>query len=86
MWKHSPLFRSPDQLAALKEFLIADPMKEHVLAGFATGFVSHFEYAPPEPWGHVPNYPLVSSPQGMTKFRAAMDKQILAGNMIGGSG
>ena len=86
MWKYSHLFRSPEQLAALKEFLIEDPMKEHVLAGFATGFVSHFEYPLPKPWGHVPNYPLVSSPQGIEKFRAAMNKQILAGNMIGGRG
>ena len=69
-----------------KEVLIDDPMKEHVLAGFATGFVSHFEYPLPKPWGHVQNYPLVSTPQGRMKLRATMAKQVLAGNMIGGEG
>ena len=61
-------------------------MKEHVLAGFATGFVSHFEYAPPKPWGHVDNYPLVKSPEGGEKLKSTMDKQVKAGKMIGGEG
>ena len=86
MWKYSPLFRSPIQLAALEKFLIDDPMKEHVMAGFATGFVSHFEYATPIPWGHVKNYPLVTTPQGEAKLRAVMGEQIRAGKMIGGKG
>ena len=49
LWKYSPLFRSPKQIEALKRFLVEDPMKEHVLEEFATGFISHFEYTPPEP-------------------------------------
>ena len=61
-------------------------MKEHVMAGFATGFVSHFEYPPPNPWGHVQNYPCVSTMQGEAKLRAAMGEQIKAGKMIGGKG
>ena len=61
-------------------------MKEHVLVGFATGFVSHFEYEPPEPWGHVKNYPLVTTPQGETKLRTVMSEQVIAGKMIGGKG
>ena len=63
-----------------------DPIKEHVLEEFATGFVSHFEYDPPVPWGSVSNYPLVTSMVGRKKLTAAMAKQILAGKMIGGVG
>ena len=70
----------------LEEFLIEDPMKEHVLAGFTSGFVCHFEYPLPEPWGHVQNYNLLKTPQGIAKFRDAMSKQVLSGNMIGGQG
>ena len=66
--------------------MIDDPMKEHVMAGFATGFVSHFEYALPKPWGHVKNYPLVTTPQGEAKLRAVMGEQVTAGKMIGGKG
>ena len=80
------MFRSPVQLAALRDFLIDDPMKEHVMAGLATGFVSHFEYQPPKPWGHVKSHSRVSTAQGEAKLRAAMSKQILAGKMIGGIG
>ena len=61
-------------------------MKEHVLAAFATGFVSHFEYPAPEPWGYVQNYPLLTAPQGKQRLRAAMKEQVLAGKMIGGRG
>ena len=71
---------------ALRDFLIDDPMKEHVMAGFATGFVSHFEYPPPEPWGHVKNHSRVSTADGEAKLRAAMNKQVLSGKMIGGKG
>ena len=83
---YSPLFRSPTQLTALNDYLINDPFKEHVMANFATGFVSHFEYPLPKPWGHVHNYPLVGSPQGKDKLRAALNKQIITGKMIGGKG
>ena len=53
---------------------------------FAKGFVSHFEYAPPVPWGDVQNYmPLVAA-VGRAKLREAMKIQILLGKMIGGPG
>ena len=61
-------------------------MKAHVLAEMATGFVSHFEYTPPKPWGTVSNYPALTSPEGKATFRAAMKKQIIEGRMIGGEG
>ena len=73
-------------MTTLRGFLVDDPMKDHVLEAFATGFVSHFEYPTPEPWGHVENYPLMTTAQGERKLRAAMEKQILLGNMIGGMG
>ena len=66
--------------------MIEDPIKEHVLEEFATGFVSHFEYKPPKPWGSVRNYPPVKSPEGVDRLREAMTKQVLAGKMIGGEG
>ena len=53
---------------------------------FATGFVSHFEYPPPRPWGYVDNYPVLQTPEGKEKFTAAMKKQVEAGKMIGGPG
>ena len=71
---------------ALKEYLVDDVLKEHILGCFETGFVSHFEYPPPEPWGTVPNYPPLTSPEGKTKFKLAMKKQVLEGRMIGGEG
>ena len=80
------MFRSPSQLDALRAFLVDDPIKSHVLAEFATGFVSHFEYSPPKPWGSVRNYPPVTSPEGKARLTAAMGKQIDAGKMIGGKG
>ena len=86
LWKWSPLFRSPAQLTALQQFFIADPIKNHVLEEFATGFVSHFEYPVPEPWGSVSNYPPLKTPQGATRFRQAMEEQVRAGKMIGGKG
>ena len=49
LYKWSPLFRSPQQLEALRNFFIDDPIKEHVISEFATGFVSHFEYHTPTP-------------------------------------
>ena len=36
-------------IGELRAFLIDDPMKEHVLSEFASGFVSHFEYKLPRP-------------------------------------
>ena len=57
-----------------------------MLEEMATGFVSHFEYPPPEPWGTVINYPALRSPEGILKFRDAMRKQVLEGRMIGGEG
>ena len=78
------LISIPKQLAALNDFLIDHPLNEHVMANFATGFVSHFEYLLPIPWGHV--YPLVCSPQGKTKLRVALTKHIATGKMIGGKG
>ena len=63
-----------------------DPIKSHVIAEFATGFVSHFEYPPPKPWGSVHNYSPVTSPEGKAKLTAAMGEQICAGKMIGGIG
>ena len=86
LWKWSPLFRSPQEIEALRIFLVNDPIKEHVLAEFATGFVSHFEYPVPEPWGSVQNYPPVRTPEGAQRFREAMAKQVVAGKMIGGKG
>ena len=53
---------------------------------FATGFISHFEYNPPEPWGHVDNYKPVTGPKGRAALRKAMRKEVLAGRMIGGPG
>ena len=55
LWKWSPLYRSPKELAALRAYFVEDPIKEHVLQEFATGFVSHFEYPAPQPWGSVDN-------------------------------
>ena len=82
----TPLYRSPKQLQALYEFFVEDKVKSHVLAEMATGFVSHFEYPPPEPWGTVTNYPKLTSPDGKQIFRQAMKKQVLEGKMIGGEG
>ena len=80
------MFRSPSQSAALKEFLVEDPIKEHIMAEFATGFVSHFEYDSPKPWGSVRNYPLVTNPVGKKKLSDVLGKQVVAGKMIGGRG
>ena len=86
MWKWTPLYRSPAQLQALENFFVKDDLKAHILAGMATGFVSHFEYPPPEPWGTVNNYPLLTTAEGRLKFRQAMKAQVLQGRMIGGEG
>ena len=61
-------------------------MKTHVLAGFATGFVAHFEYPLPKPQGSVENYPKLISPLGRKNFSFAMKEQILQGKMICGPG
>ena len=73
-------------MRALKRFFVEDPLKEHIMQEFATGFVSHFEYPPPRPWGYVDNYPVLQTPEGKEKFTAAMKKQVEAGKMIGGPG
>ena len=70
----------------LEEFFVEDDLKSHILAEMATGFVSHFEYPTPIPWGTVSNYPILSTPEGKATFRRAMRKQVLEGKMIGGEG
>ena len=67
-------------------FLIKDDLTDHVLECFATGFVSHFEYALPPAWGHVHNYAPLTSVEVMKVLRCAMRKQVLLGKMIGGPG
>ena len=84
--KYSSLWRTPRQLERLRRFLIQNPMKQHVLECFATGFVSHFEYKPPRPWGSVHNYHPITDTIGTEKFRCAMEKEIRGGRMIGGPG
>ena len=86
LWKLSPLFRSPSELANIQNFLTNDPMKEHVLACFATGFVSHFRYKLPQPQGSKSNYGPLKTKAGQVKFTAAMRKEVLAGHMLGGPG
>ena len=86
LWRLSPLFRSPLQIAKLNEFLVPDALKSHVLECFATGFISHFEYPPPAPWGHVENYALVKDPEGVKALRKRMKKEVLGGRIIGGPG
>ena len=53
---------------------------------FADGFISHFEYDPPEPWGHVDNYKPLAGAEGEAALRKAMRKEVMAGRMIGGPG
>ena len=74
------------ELARLESYFVEDEMKDHVLKCMATGFISHFEYNPPDPWGHVENYQPVLSSEGQAKLRKAMEKEIRAGRMIGGPG
>ena len=47
LWKFTPFFRSPQELQALRKFLIEHPIKEHNLALLATALISHFAYDPP---------------------------------------
>ena len=61
-------------------------MKDHVMKCLATGFISHFEYEPPVPWGHADNRQLLRGPQGKAVLRDAMRKEVVAGRMIGGLG
>ena len=61
-------------------------MKNHVIKCFAAGFISHFEYDPPEPWGHVINYEPLAVTEGDTVLRKAVRKEVEAGRMIGGPG
>ena len=61
-------------------------MKNHVLQCLATGFISHFEYVPPEPWGHIANYTLIKDLKGSKVLRARMRLEVSAGRAIGGPG
>ena len=61
-------------------------MKKHVLKCFARGFVSHFEYPAPEPWGDVKNYKPLCDAKGMAILREKMSLGVRAGRMIGGPG
>ena len=61
-------------------------MKKHVLKWFARGFVSHFEYPTPEPWGGVENYKPLCDSNGMAILRMRLREEVLAGRMIGGPG
>ena len=80
------MFRSPVELAALKRYLLPDEMRDHVLSCFARGFIRHFEYAAPEPWGHVDNYDPLRDSRGSELLRSRMKEEVLAGRMIGGPG
>ena len=80
------MFRSPKQLALLDRYLVKEDTKDHVMKCLATGFISHFEYDPPVPWGHVKNYQPLSGPHGKTLLRNTMRKEVAAGRMIGGPG
>ena len=53
---------------------------------FATGFISHFEYTEPVPWGHVDNYDPLRGSYGSVLLRSRMRDEVLAGRMIGGPG
>ena len=53
---------------------------------FATGFISDFEYDPPDPWGHVDNYAPLADTEGEAVLRRGMMKEVVAGRMIGGPG
>ena len=80
------MFRGPKELASLDRYLIEDEMKDHVMKCFQTGFISHFEYDPPAPWGHVDNYSPLSGSEGRAVLREGMKKEVLGGRMIGGPG
>ena len=84
--KHTALFRSTNQIAALDKFFIEHSSKAHVLKSMEEGFRSRFEYPHPPPWGHVQNYPALLSTQGRQKLREAMKTQVLQGKMLGGPG
>ena len=71
---------------ALDSYIVKDEMKPHVLECFETGFVSHFEYPLPEPWGSVENYEPLLSKKGREMLQRAMSKQVEEGKMIGGPG
>ena len=70
----------------LNDYLVQDVLKDHILDCFATGFISHFEYSPPIPWGHVENYALVKDREGSNILRERMGKEVRCGRMIGGPG
>ena len=61
-------------------------MKKHGLKGFAIGFVSHFEYSAPQPWGDVENYKPLGDTKGMAILRGKISLEVRAGRMIGGPG
>ena len=68
----------------MDRYLVEDKMKDHVIKCFATGFISHFEYDPPDPWGHVDNYTPLAGTEGEAVLRRAMMKEVVAGRMIKG--
>ena len=80
------MFRSPVECEALEEFFVKSDSKDHILESFSRGFASQFEYKPPVAWGHVNNYPPLLDTKGRSKFREKMQKQVVAGKMIGGPG
>ena len=86
LWTLTNLFRSPTELASLREFFIEHRSKAQVLMSLKAGFKSHFEYPHPPPWGHVENYPPLLAPSGRQKLRQTMAVQVRQGKMIGGPG
>ena len=79
-------FQKPGSIEKLDDYLLQDELKNHILECFATGFISHFEYSPPVPWGHVENYSLVKDAIGSKILRERMEKEVRCGRMIGGPG
>ena len=63
-----------------------DDLKDHVLKCFGTGFISHFEYTPPVPWGHVENQTPLHDAAGSKVLRERMREEVIQGRMLGGPG
>ena len=62
--------------------MVADELKNHVMKCFATGFISHFEYDPPEPRGHVNNCEPLAGTEGETVLREAVRKEVEGGRKM----